>query len=172
LTIGPAFDDDAALFSLWSLPGGKSLVHDGRRLVVRTHLGRRDLRIALAPSLADGDPFAYAVPAGPRGRRGLQAAIEVDLALAGDGRPPKPCVTRGDFVHMRALQALDAERDGASEREIATLVFGTAHTPEGWNDSALRANVRYLLNHGRAMRDGGYRDLLFPKPQKRKAVDP
>ena len=71
---------------------------------------------------------------------------------------------------MRALQALDAESDGASERAIAELVFGPFDEPESWNDSAVRASVRYLLDQGRGLRDGGYRDLLYPKPSKHEAA--
>lgn len=73
---------------------------------------------------------------------------------------------------MRAMQALDAEADGASEHDIAELVFGGFDEPESWNDSAIRASVRYLLSHGRQFRDGGYRDLLYPKPPTRKAGSP
>ena len=60
--------------------------------------------------------------------------------------------------------------EGASERAIADLVFGPFDEPQSWNDSAMRANVRYLLDHSRYLRDGGYRDLLYPKPPKREAA--
>ena len=170
VALAPADIDEADTFSLWSVPGRKSLFHDGRRLLLRSTLGRRAVRLAISLSLGDGMPFAFAVPAGRRGRRGVQAAADLDAALA--GLPIKtrtPPITRSDLVHMRALQALDAERDGASEHEIAVLVFGGFDEPESWNDSAVRANVRYLLDHGRRHRDGGYRDLLYPKPASRKA---
>lgn len=118
-------------------------------------------------------PFAYAAPAGHRARRTLQAAAELDAALAGAPLTARSSpITRSDLVHMRALQVLDAEHEGASEIAIATLVFGAFDEPESWNDSAIRANVRYLLDHGRRFRDGGYRDLLHPKPQSRKAGSP
>jgi len=169
----PADLDEAAAFSLWSVPGRKSLVHDGRRLLLRTMLGRRVVRLAVSLSLGDGVPFAYTAPAGRPARRTLEAAAELDAALAGAPLKTRtPPVTRSDLVHMRALQALDAERDGASELAIATLVFGAFDEPESWNDSAIRANVRYLLHHGRRLRDGGYRDLLYPKPPNRKAGSP
>jgi hypothetical protein len=35
---------------------------------------------------------------------------------------------------------------------------------ESFNDIALRAQVRYLLQHGRAFRDGRYRELLRRSP--------
>ncbi len=173
VAVVPADLDEAAAFSLWSVPGRKSLIHDGRRLLLQTTLGRRVVRLAVSLSLGDGMPFAYAAPAGRRARRVLEAAAELDAALAGAPLKTRtPPVTRSDLVHMRALQALDAERDGASELAIATLVFGAFEEPESWNDSAIRANVRYLLDHGRRFRDGGYRDLLYPKPSSRKAGSP
>ena len=171
VTVAPAVVDGAATFSLWALPGRKSLVHDGRRLLMRSIVGRRVLRVAVSLALGDGMPFAYAVPAGERSQRGLKVAAALDAMLVGAGRNPRrPAVTRSDLVHMRALQALDAEGDGASERDIAELVFGPFDEPESWNDSAVRASVRYLLGHGRGLRDGGYRDLLYPKPPKHEAA--
>jgi len=72
------------------------------------------------------------------------------------------------LVHMRALQALDAEAAGASEREIAAIVFGETLGADEFTDSPLRANVRYLLDVGAKFRDGGYRDLVWPVPPKAK----
>ncbi len=171
VAVAPAVSDGAALFSFWALPGRKNLVHDGRRLLMRSTVGRRVLRVAISLALGDGMPFAYAVPAGEHGQRGLKAAAELDAALAGaTPKPRRAPVTRSDLVHMRALQALDAESDGASERAIAELVLGPFDEPESWNDSAVRASVRYLLDQGRGLRDGGYRDLLYPKPSKHEAA--
>ena len=171
VTVAPAVSDGAAPFSLWALPGRKSLVHDGRRLLMRSTIGRQIFRVAVSLALGDGMPFAYAVPAGERGQRGLKAAAALDSILAGaKPKPRRSALTRSDLVHMRALQALDAEGDGASERAIAELVFGPFDEPESWNDSAVRASVRYLLDHGRGLRDGGYRDLLYPKPPKHEAA--
>lgn len=173
VSIAPAIVDDAEAFSLWNVPGRKSLIHDGRRLLMRTTLGRQAVRVAVSLALGDGMPFAYAAPAGPRGHRAFKAAADLDAALAGKpSRSRTPAVTRTDLVHMRALQALDAERDGASEHDIAKLVFDAFAEPESWNDSAVRANVRYLLDHGHRYRDGGYRSLLYPKPPKHAAVKP
>ena len=129
--------------------------------------------MAISLTLNDGMAYAYAVPVSKRSSRGLQAASDLDAALAGIQTTSRtPAVTRTAIVHMRALQMLDAERDGKSEREIAELVFGILDEPLSWNDSALRANVRYLLDHGRALRDGGYRNLIHPKPPKNKAAKP
>ena len=172
VTIVPALVDEAAPFSLWKLPGRKSLLHDGGRLLLHADLGREAVRAVLSLSLTEGDPSAYAAPAGARGQRTLAAAATLNQVFTGEASSRSRSVTRGDVVHMRALQALDAERDGASEREIAGLVFGAIDPSESWNDSAQRASVRYLLGQGRTLRDGGYRNLLYPKPQKRRAADP
>ena len=173
VAVTPAIVDGAEPFSLWTLPGRKSLVHDGRRILVRSTLGRRVLRLAVSLSLSDGMPFAYAVPAGPQRHAGFKAAAELDATIAGASvKARKPAMTRTDLVHMRALQALDAEGAGGSERDIADLLFAPFKDPESWNDSAIRAQVRYLLDHGRTYRDGGYRDLLYPKPHKRSSAEP
>ncbi|MHB0671033.1 DNA -binding domain-containing protein [Roseomonas mucosa] len=154
---------DAAPFDLWALPGRKSLLHDGRRLLLRTAAGRRVARLALSLALRHGAPYAFAVPAGPARRE--RAAWAADLADTLDGTTDAPrgrgaAVTRSAIVHMRALQALDAEGAGASERDLARLIFGSAEADATWNASPTRAKVRYLVRHGRAMRDGGYRQLL------------
>lgn len=164
IALGPAVGDDADPFSLWSLPGRKSLVHDGQRLLLRTRLGRRVVRLALSLSLKEGTAYAFAVPAGPRRAQRTEAARELAEALEGRTRALRGSpVTRTMLVHMRALQALDAEAAGASERDIADIVFGAAEPGGAFSDSAQRANVRYLLKAGKRLRDGGYRDLLRPR---------
>ena len=50
-------------FNLWRLPGGKSLIHDGRVLLLILVLGSQVLRVALAPSVTEGSAFAYVIPA-------------------------------------------------------------------------------------------------------------
>ena len=159
--LGPAVRDDGDRFSLWALPGRKSVFHDGRRLIVRSRLGRRIVRLAVSLSLAEAAPFAFAVSArataSPMDH--LSAAGHA-LAGAPDSLPSGAPLTRTRIIHMRALLALDAKAAGASERDVAQVVFGETDRGPGWNSSALRANVRYLLRHGRAFRDGRYRDLL------------
>lgn len=159
LALGPAVRDDDEPFSLWSIPGRKSLFHDGTRLLVRSRFGRRVVRLAISLSLSEGAPYAYAISPGRSGSRA--AAAELADALAGvPDRRRGAAVSRTMLVHMRALQALDADKAGASEREIASLVLGPIRPDLAWNDSAARAQVRYLLRHGHALRDGGYRQLL------------
>lgn len=161
--LGPAVTGDAPPFDLWALPGRKSLIHDGRRLLLRTRVGRRVTRVAISLTLRDGAPYAFAVPAGAaRRERTLWAADLAEMLdnSAAEHRGRGAVVSRSAIVHMRALQALDAEAAGASERALARLIFGSAEADATWNASPTRAKVRYILRHGRALRDGGYRQLL------------
>lgn len=171
-------DDDA--FSLWAIPGPKSIVHDGKRLLVKSRLGRRLVRLAVSLTLSDGAPYAFAVPPGRdrRAQDARQATEQLIDVLHGVKLPRRgAALTRGQIVHMRALQALDAERAGLSERDIGEAVLGAVPGGDKWNDSAERAQIRYLLRHGRRYRDGGYRRLLRasgdqPSPETgRKEVD-
>lgn len=159
VALGPAVRDDDDPFSLWGIPGRKSLFHDGTRLLLNSRLGRRVVRLAISLALREGASYANTVPSRRPGPRA--AAAELADALAGvPERRRGAAVSRTMLVHMRALQALDADKAGASEREIAALVLGSVDAGGAWNDSAARAQVRYLLEHGRALRDGGYRQLL------------
>ncbi|WP_072389326.1 DUF2285 domain-containing protein [Hyphomicrobium sp. CS1BSMeth3] len=61
-----------------------------------------------------------------------------------------------------ALMALDARRNGATQREIATLMFGKAKTDAAWasNRAAIRQLVRRAIEHALELAEGGYRELL------------
>jgi len=61
-----------------------------------------------------------------------------------------------------ALQAYDGMTAGASQREIAAVLFGERMVREEWNGRSdfLRLRVQRLLNYARKMVDGGYRSLL------------
>ncbi len=176
IAVGPAVRDDGDRFSLWAVPGRKSLVHDGRRLLVRAHLSRRVLRLAVSLGLGEGEPYAFAVspklgePSGePLAEIGRTLAGELDTSSSGPSSPRKR------VVHMRALMALDVDAAGGAERDIAMAIFGEADRSAAFNDSAPRAQVRYLLDHGRAYRDGGYRSLLradAPRPKPTRGRTP
>jgi hypothetical protein len=65
------------------------------------------------------------------------------------------------LLHMRALQALDGVLSGASQREIATVLFGLDVVVQKWHaDGELRARVRYLIRRAGVLTNGGYRKLL------------
>ena len=54
---------DALCFEFWKLPGHKHLIHDGKRLVLVARWPGCCLRFVLAPGLADGMAYAYAIRA-------------------------------------------------------------------------------------------------------------
>ncbi|GAC1627221.1 MAG: hypothetical protein NVS9B10_15960 [Nevskia sp.] len=179
LLIHPDHDPppEALLFRLWLLPGRKQLVHDGKRLLLTSQLAGRMLRMAVSPVLEDGMAYTYAVRAGCqlcarwRGVETELATLEsanARFAAIATSRP-----NRTSLLHMRTLQALDGKRAGASQREIAEVLFGAAPVTASWNeDSDLRAQVRRLIRRGQALMNGGYRRLLDgtarrgPSPKK------
>ncbi len=66
---------------------------------------------------------------------------------------------------IQALRAVDAEARGASQREIAEALVGSARIRSDWNAGSdyLRSQVRRLLGLGRRMVRGDWRDLLRPR---------
>ena len=162
-------DDDAGLddcpFVFWRLPGRKALQHDGKGLVLTARWPGSCARLVLAPELQDGMPHAFAMRACREPRAHYRdMAVKLDqLTASCQVEPmattqPRPCPAALQTLHT--LQALDASQDGASLREIAEGLFGTSEVAADWHaDSALRARVRRLVQRGRALVNGGYREL-------------
>lgn len=63
------------------------------------------------------------------------------------------------------LRVSDAIADGASQRDIAQVLFGADRTNDQWRgrSDALRSHVRRLVRDMRAMAGGGWRTLLRRK---------
>lgn len=160
----PHSDPTAQCFDLWAIPGRKSLTHEGEHLWLQGNSGRELVGLTLSPDMRNGEPFAYAMPAGAEHKQ-YRFTLETALGLlqrsrastvTALNRPP-----RSATIHMRALQALDGTLAGATQRDIAVALFGEERVAEQWNpDSELRAQVRYLVQKGRELMEGGYRDLL------------
>ncbi|MBA6418123.1 DUF2285 domain-containing protein [Pseudomonas sp. 5Ae-yellow] len=169
---------DAEVFTLWRLPGHKHLVHDGRRLILVARWPGVCLRFALAPDLADGMAYAYAIRASSTSRarcQGLSASLGKLATVT--GIPPValtwPRPSLAPLLELHTLQALDATLAGASLREVAEGLLGADAIAYDWHaDSALRARVRRLVRRGNALMRGGYRRLvqLPPVEQGRAAV--
>lgn len=152
-----------ARFDLWRVPGRKRLsLHGGADLALAVEVAARRLRIVLADDLADGTAYARWAPLRP----GLSGRIDDFDAQARmlEGEVPRRAmtrpVTRTALLHLRALQALDGDTAGASQRELARVLFGPEAVASRWEaDSELRAQVRHLLRRARAFVDGGYLTL-------------
>lgn len=63
---------------------------------------------------------------------------------------------------IRQLRVHDALAAGASERQIATVLFGAAEIAEQWKEGSgpLRSSVQRLIRRARATADRGYLKLL------------
>lgn len=162
-------DDDpapeASPFDLWRLPGRKQLQHDGHGLVLAVHWPGCCVRLLLAPELRNGMPHAFAMRACQEPcTRYRDAANDLDQLVAASRCEPSastcPRPSPSAMQALLTLQALDASQAGASLREVAEGLFGSADVASDWHaDSALRARVRRLVQRGRALMDGGYREL-------------
>jgi len=167
----PATSDDPgdSTFSLWRFAGRKRLTHDGSQLHFSAHCAQRMLQVQLSKSLHDDAPFAFLVHADRWIHARIRALTDALTTLnqpngeCMDDTPPRP--SRAALVHVRALQVFDAAADGASQRDIAEVLFGAPSVQESWSsDSELRAQVRHLIKRGRHYVNGGYRDLLTAPP--------
>jgi hypothetical protein len=153
-------------FSLWRITGPKAAYHDGTRVFLNAQICHQPLRISIGSDVQDGDPFALLVSPGPAAEACTPVIRHLSELLSARKPPSKrhaPIArpTRQSMGHMRVLQALDGAAAGASQREIADVLFGEIDTWRRWNtNSELRAQVRYLLRRGREWVNGGYRNLL------------
>lgn len=160
----------AIAFEFWGVPGRKQLIHDGRRLLLIARWPGCCLCLALAPGLHDGMPYAYAIRAGAEScARCRLLALELGKLAAGACAAPaalalpRPSATA--LLELHTLQALDATLAGASSRDVAEGLFGTAAVAQDWHaDSGLRSRVRRLLRRGKALMRGGYRRLAQLEP--------
>lgn len=161
---------EAIAFELWRVPGRKQLIHDGRRLLLVTRWPGCCLRLALAPSLHDGAPYAYAIRAGAGPCARCRAlATELDKLAAGAGAVPAalalPRPSAAALLELHTLQALDATLAGASSRGVAEALFGAEAVAHGWHaDGGMRSRVRRLVRRGRTLMHGGYRRLAQLEP--------
>lgn len=151
-------------FALWALPGRKSLTTDDPHLRLHVDFGNQSFDLLVSEELHDGAGFACAVPISGNvasARSVLDPAFDLlrrprTLTRNAVSRP-----SRGTVIYARALQALDGTLAGASQREIAAALFGEARVAADWSpDGELRAQVRYLIQRGRALMQDGYRTLL------------
>jgi len=166
LQISPHRGDTARThFSLWALPGRKTLAHESERILLSIEQEGALWRLSLNGELGEGAPFDFVLPAGrhtvslwPLASR-LTSQLESRRRSKHCRRSRRP--TRESLMHLRTLQALDGEAAGATHREIASAVFSADQVFQRWSpDSELRAQLRHLLRRGRRLVDGGYKRLL------------
>jgi hypothetical protein len=157
--------DRALPFQLWRFPGRKHLTHDGKRLVLTCQVVGHVWRVALSPALSDGMAHAFALPA-DGGLRSRLRTTEADLAFLDGVKGSRSGVasvmpSRPAMLHMHALQTLDGMLAGASQRDVAEVLFGVRIVAECWDENCeLRSRVRRLMRRGRRYMTSDYQRLL------------
>ena len=154
----------AELFSLWRHAGRKSLFEDGGGLRLVVCCLSQEVQLRLGDDLASGDRFAYQIPAAGEIQAAWAALTAFRALIPASGSEREPSLrrpNRADLLHVRALQVLDGLAAGASQRELAVALFGSAAVARGWQpDGAFRAQVRYLIRRARALMEWEYRALI------------
>jgi hypothetical protein len=107
-------------------------------------------------------PLGVLIPLDDLTPRRMAAALRLWHTL--HGRPGRERgITRDQRRQLiLRLRALDGHAEGAALRDLARGLFGADHVPDGpaWKPHELRSRTLRLLATARALRDGGYRDLL------------
>lgn len=110
----------------------------------------------------EGLPLAAVVPLDIDGFARLEAVHRLLAAMHRRTIPPDTRLTRQQRQRARRmLQAFDGSRDGATQQDIAQILFRTGPvTRDEWQASSSRFAIMALLKDARAMVAGGYRHLL------------
>jgi len=137
------------------------MAEDGLHILHDLGNGQR-LHLVLPRDVAAGKPVVALVPLGPEGFDRVEAVARLLAALHGRRVPPDTRLTRQQLARARRmLQAADGARAGATQQEIAEILFRTGRlTRDDWQAASARHAVMGLLRGARAMIGGGYRKLL------------
>lgn len=171
IALGPAAPGTGRpiIYEPWRWPGRKRVLAAGDNLqIILDEEGQRH-RLLLPGSDPphDGAALALMLDRSPLWRARLDAAARflaaIDRNLPGL-RTPAPLRLPAERQDRLAatLWALDLERAGASEHEIAGMALGTAVAGPAWSNHPDRAEVRRLLAEARSLVGGRYRRLLAP----------
>ncbi|MEQ8451587.1 DUF2285 domain-containing protein [Roseivivax sediminis] len=120
------------------------------------------LHLVLAEGVSADTPVAALVPLGSEGFDRVEAITRLLAVLHGRTVPPDTRLTRQQRARARRmLQAFDGRRAGATQQEIAEVIFNTGKlTRDEWQAASERHAVMNLLKGAREMIAGGYRKLL------------
>jgi hypothetical protein len=107
-------------------------------------------------------PLAAIIPLDITGFDRLEGVGRLLAALHDRAIPPDTRLTRQQRARARRmLQAFDGARDGATQQEIAQVIFRIGRIDrDEWQASSTRHAVMSLLRDARTMIAGGYRKLL------------
>lgn len=133
---------------------GLHLLHDLRN-------GQR-LHVAFPANGSADQPLVAVIPLGIEGFDRMEAVARLLASLHGRTIPPDTRLTRQQLARARRmLQAVDGHRAGASQREIAKVIFRLKPIQrDDWQNAPERYATMDLIKDGLAMIAGGYRKLL------------
>lgn len=119
-------------------------------------------RLQIVDYAEKGSVEVAVIPLGLDGFDRIEAVRRLLSALHGRAIPPDTRLTRQQRMRLRKmLRAIDGDRDGATQQEIAQVLFNIGHLDrDEWQASSARHGVKALLRDARAMIAGGYRKLL------------
>lgn len=133
--------------------------------------GRDAITVAIPSDLSLDRSLCALVPMDGHLPDRLEALSRLWSGLRGGRVPPDRRVTPQQRQRLRRmLQAGDGHIAGASYREIAASLFGSARVATApWKTSSLRDTVIALVGDARRMIEGDYRKLLH---RRRRHVSP
>lgn len=124
--------------------------------------GGQHVHLVLPADAAPDRAMVALVPLGDEGFDRVEAILRLLASLHGRSVPPDTRLTRQQRARARRmLQAFDGRRDGATQQEIAEVIFKTGKlTRDEWQSASARHAVISLLKGAETLIAGGYRKLL------------
>lgn len=166
---GPPGTGPPIVFEPWRWPGSKQALStsDSLQFIIDADGARHRPLLRGPEPPRDGAALGLVLDRSPFWRARLDAAARflaaVGQALPGLRTPAPPRLAderRDRLAHM--VWALDMQRSGASEHDIAGMALGTVISGPAWSNHPDRGEIRRLLAEARALAAGGYRRLLAP----------
>lgn len=119
-------------------------------------------QIQVLSAAREGLPLAAVIPLDIDGFARLEAVHRLLAVMHRRTIPPDTRLTRQQRHRARRmLQAFDGSRAGATQQDIAQILFRTGPvTRDEWQASSSRFAIMALLKDARTMVAGGYRNLL------------
>jgi hypothetical protein len=169
--IVPATEPFSGSRSLRSLtPIFRRQANDGEHWIIADSRGR--FCLLLMGRIDSDTPVAPVVPLDANFAARTDASLRFWRLLTGEayGGPVDPLTRLQREQLVLALRALDGHLAGATYREIAEVLFGTARVPSGssWKTHDLRGRTIRLLRIGLKLMRGGYLDLLRSTRRRRR----
>ena len=140
---------------------------DGETYLVFDLGNGQRVRVVHPSDTRPAKPLGAFIPLGLEGFDRLESVARLLAALHGRSIPPDTRLTRQQRARLcRMLQAFDGHRAGATQQEIAQVIFRLGPLDrDDWQASSARHAIKALLRDARAMIVGGYRTLLRHRRQ-------